>query len=320
MELLKLFFKPLSNPLKAYNYTRQKFRRLAYSANNIYFKKKNARGEKICNKDWDNLVILDACRYDYFVEVNSDDMIPGELSKYVSRGSHSREFIEENFHNEELHDTVYITTNPYANNIPEDVFYKVELLIHEWDETSGTVPPEAVVKSAIRAHDDHPNKRLIIHFIQPHAPFLGPTANRIRGEFSIKGYDINLERDVDDRRTGVSWKSLVKNNKITKETFRNSYKETLEVTLPEIKRLLSELNGKSVITSDHGEMLFERVTPITHPEPHHPYNVHTKQLCFVPWHEVPYHSRRTVKSETPLESADIEQAKIDEILRSLGYK
>ena len=316
----KLIFKALSNPLKAYKYARRRVRQLPYSANNMYFRLKYNKGEKIGNKNWDNLVILDACRYDYFAEAISDDLIPGELSKYISRGSHSREFMEENFYNEQLHDTIYITTNPFAERIPEDVFYKIDLLIDEWDETIGTVPPEVVVKSAIKAHDEHPNKRLIIHFMQPHAPFIGPTAKRIRKEFDTKGYDINLERDVDDRRTGVSWKSLVKNNKIAEETFRTAYKETLDITLQEIAKLLPELNGKSVITADHGEMLFERVTPITRPEPHHPYNVYTKQLCFVPWHEVPYDSRREVKAETPLKEVDIEQDKIDKRLQSLGYK
>lgn len=59
--------------------------------------------------DWDTLVILDACRYDMFEEINETE---GELEHRYSRGSCTPDFIRENFPEGEFHDTVYVTANP----------------------------------------------------------------------------------------------------------------------------------------------------------------------------------------------------------------
>jgi len=45
-------------------------------------------------RDWDNLIILDACRYDYFKEYNE---ISGDLEPVVSKASHSLQFMEKIF-------------------------------------------------------------------------------------------------------------------------------------------------------------------------------------------------------------------------------
>lgn len=47
--------------------------------------------------DWDNLLILDSCRYDLFSEVAVEDGLKGELTTFRSRGSSSSEFLKENF-------------------------------------------------------------------------------------------------------------------------------------------------------------------------------------------------------------------------------
>ena len=54
----------------------------------------NSDGINIFHEDWDNLIILDACRYDYFKQLNDMD---GELEYRISRGSQSREFMRGNF-------------------------------------------------------------------------------------------------------------------------------------------------------------------------------------------------------------------------------
>jgi hypothetical protein len=40
-------------------------------------------GVSVFKGDWDNLIILDACRYDIFAETNT---LSGDLSKRTSRG------------------------------------------------------------------------------------------------------------------------------------------------------------------------------------------------------------------------------------------
>jgi hypothetical protein len=63
----------------------------------------NTDGVDIHEQDWDNLLILDACRFDYFDRYNEID---GDLQSRQSRGSTSREFIRGNFSNRRAYDTV----------------------------------------------------------------------------------------------------------------------------------------------------------------------------------------------------------------------
>ncbi|TKX67638.1 hypothetical protein [Halorubrum sp. GN11GM_10-3_MGM] len=63
-------------------------------------------GVPVVEKDWDNLIILDACRYDLFQEVSEVD---GELSPAVSLGSSTGEFMRKNFGGGEFLDLVYIS-------------------------------------------------------------------------------------------------------------------------------------------------------------------------------------------------------------------
>jgi len=73
--------------------------------------RRNPSGTDVMSEDWDNLILLDACRYDAFSKVNT---LKGNLEERVSKGSTSKEFIKSNFVGRELHDTVYITANPYV--------------------------------------------------------------------------------------------------------------------------------------------------------------------------------------------------------------
>ena len=128
----------------------------------------------VIDEDWDNLILLDAARFDYFEDLNT---ISGSLRKEISRGKKSWEFIERNFIDRELHDTVYVTANPFSSDIPEGTFHYVDHLhARVWDSRIGTVQPEDVVEAAIEAHNEYPNKRLIVHYMQPHRPYLGETA------------------------------------------------------------------------------------------------------------------------------------------------
>ncbi|MFC7028075.1 hypothetical protein ACFQH8_12520 [Halomicroarcula sp. GCM10025710] len=69
----------------------------------------NPRGIDIFEEDWDNLLILDACRYDMFEEQHS---LPGRLESRISKSSHTSEFLQSNFADRDLRDTVYVTASP----------------------------------------------------------------------------------------------------------------------------------------------------------------------------------------------------------------
>jgi hypothetical protein len=124
------------------------------------------------NEDWDNLLILDACRYDMFTDRID---LEGTLESRISMGSTSEEFMERNFVGEQFHDTVYVNANPYIPKLglDDDTFHAVVDCLDDWDIELETVPPEPVARAARNAHERYSDKRLIIHFMQPHAPFIG---------------------------------------------------------------------------------------------------------------------------------------------------
>ncbi|OYR52729.1 hypothetical protein DJ73_10100, partial [Halorubrum sp. Ea1] len=113
---------------------------------------------RITEADWDDLIILDACRYDQFERLHS---LPGELEPRISVGSATPEFLERTFAGERRFDTVYVTANPMYRHVGLDgVFH-------------------AVVEATRAAREAYPNKRVLTHFMQPHYPFLGETGEAI---------------------------------------------------------------------------------------------------------------------------------------------
>lgn len=283
--------------------------------NNFIFREKYGNGIDVMSQDWDNLILLDACRFDHFEEVN---MIDGDLNQVVSKASHSWEFMEKNFVGEKFHDTIYVTANPYVNRLDSDVFFMVENLKEDWDPDLGTVPPARVVKATERVHNQHPNKRLIVHFMQPHYPYLGDTAEKVRDRVDISGYDIGS--NTDDKRTGIPWWKAVENGEISWEESINAYSETLSIVLEEVKSLLRKIDGKTIISADHGEALGEKIAPLVKRRHGHPYGFHSEPTCLVPWLEVQGGSRRNIIAEDPITFSQLDKSTVEERLEGLGYK
>ena len=70
---------------------------------------------RLMDEDWDYLIILDACRYDYF-EQTFQSYLDGRLEKKLSVGSSTREWRLKNF-TEYYPDTIYISSTPFINSI-----------------------------------------------------------------------------------------------------------------------------------------------------------------------------------------------------------
>lgn len=71
-------------------------------------------GVDIPAADWDNLLILDACRYDVFAAA---DGLDGTLKPVYSRASRTSEFLRVNYAGGTHRDTVYVTANPMHTSI-----------------------------------------------------------------------------------------------------------------------------------------------------------------------------------------------------------
>jgi len=280
--------------------------------NNLQFRLRHGKGTRVMEEDWDNLLILDGCRYDMFTERVD---LSGTLEYRISLGSSSEEFMERNFVNQQFHDTVYVTANPFIPKLGlnEDTFHAVVDLLDDWDEELQTIHPNTVAAAAREAHEQYPDKRLIVHFMQPHAPFIGELGREMVGG----GW--TMDHDVEDD-PGI-WNRLRDGEDISLEKVWRAYNENLDVVLAEVRPLVKSLAGKSVVTADHGNLVGERLSPIpTRRKYGHPYGVHTKELVKVPWFVATHGARRTITEDPPIAQESIAEDTIEDRLDALGYK
>jgi hypothetical protein len=267
------------------------------------YKGRNDDARSIFEDEWDNLIILDACRYDAFAARST---LPGTLERRRSLGATTSEFIRANFEGKTLHDTVYVSANVWYLKLREELgselYEFIDLQSTDRDDELGTVPPEAVTQAAQDAASEYPNKRLIVHYLQPHQPYIGPTG---RDHFEVSpGLLETLQRsDVSD---DILWEA---------------YRENLDIVLNSVSDLLKSLNGQTVVTADHGEMLGERGKPIPVRTYGHFGGLYHDELVTVPWLVINTDERRDIVAEEPLAQREESHTEVvDKRLRELGYK
>ncbi|WP_241430450.1 hypothetical protein [Natrinema limicola] len=272
-------------------------------------------GTHVMDKDWDSLLILDGCRYDLFERVNTID---GLLESRTSLGSYSGGFLQQNFRDQAFHDTIYVTANPYSHEIEPDTFHAtINVLEERWDAELGTVPPEEMADAVREAHETYPNKRLIGHFMQPHVPFIGPTGQDLpQGGIGPDRVDSD---DSDDSPPDI-WRQLqFRLTDVDHKTVLKAYEENLEIVLEEIRPLLNDLDGKTVISSDHGNLLGEWIGPFPAKGFGHPPRTYAENLITVPWLEIPAQNRREIRSDAPVTNDQIDDEVVEQRLKDLGY-
>jgi hypothetical protein len=318
---------------------RNEVERLRRGVGKELFHRRFGHGTNPLREDWDNLIVLDACRYDVFEEVNP---IRGEAEYIVSNGSHSKEFYEENVSGETRYDTVYVTANPYGAVMCSGVFFRMETTfsgeteqdsrgrISETTTADGrtlnfnhveNIDPAELVRTSLNVHESHPDKRLFVHFMQPHAPYIGERAASLRQSLEREeGLTFTAWTDLDgidrDRAIG-SLENAAKEGYISAGELRSVYVENLEIVLSHVEELVSELDGKTVVTADHGELLGEERAGhrFGHPE-----GLFVKELRVVPWLTITSGERRDVIAERPVESDDVTGSETNDQLELLGYR
>lgn len=268
----------------------------------------NHNGIDIFDRDWDTLLILDACRYDLFEQVSD---LPGELESVISRGSATEEFIRGNFHGRQFHDTVYVTASPMLSrhrDTYDTEFHDVINVWQEdgWDEDFRTVLPGVVTRAALRAREQYPNKRLLVHYMQPHYPFVGPTGQEY---FDLDRLDFQWEEFLGD------------SSEMSDEIIWDAYRENLELVLPDVMELFQSMQGKHVVTADHGNVIGSRSFPVPIREYGHPSGVYTESLVRVPWLTYQNGTRPAIESDRPVNrhGDDTAGELARERLQELGY-
>jgi len=240
-------------------------------------------GFKVIDADWDYLIVLDACRFDVFKEVNN---IEGVLKPKRSLGSVTTDWVKNNFrgNSEEI---IYISGNPFVSDHEFDGFRAsdhfskvVNVWKTDWDKDLETIPPEKITEAALREVERNPNKRMIIHYMQPHGPWIGDT-------------NLSCKEQVKSNRSTINpfnndeYFSLVKRVReelvfggLSLKKFKRAYRDNLIHVLDDIEKLINSLDGKVVVTSDHGTLHGEWGLYF------HSRFIRFKQLIVVPWLEV----------------------------------
>jgi hypothetical protein len=147
----------------------------------------------------------------------------------------------------------------------------------------------------------------------PPRPYLGESADKLRERVDLVGY----RNDGD----GLQIWGAVKQGDVSVQEVRRAYSESLDIVLQRAKQFLSEVGGKSVVTSDHGEMLSERVLPFTSRVWGHSEGFSTPILRTVPYLETETGSRRTIEANDPANAGSgLSEETVSDRLSALGYR
>lgn len=277
------------------------------------------RGQSVNSSRWDNLVILDACRYDSFERQAHRLGGIGKLESRVSMATDTRTFLLNNFQDRLYDDIVYVTANPQVSRFMKGKFHAIiPVWLAGWDEKESTVLPSTVSSYALDAARRYPGKRLIVHYIQPHHPYLGfrPPFAKMR----------RIEKRPPDIYSpwpkSHSWYTYFITHEV--QGLLRLYENNLVQALNSVVKLISGLNGITVITADHGEAFGERLHPLIPIKVfEHPPDVRISSLVKVPWYTVEARNERP-ETDAPISSPEVHRAEDDEIikdrLKALGYE
>lgn len=218
------------------------------------------------------LIIYDALRYDTFDHFMGEE----EVEPTISPGTWTNEWMEAVWPDQ--YDVCYVTGAPLTGSHDfspydgADHFDSiVEVWKDNWDRDVRTVRPEPITDAAMNALENH--DKVLVHYVQPHAPFIGePQIIGPKGRGDTP-YPENAEED-----TGIlrAVRKQIRTGELSLETLRRAYYDNLVQVVKGSKPLIKKSDRRTVITSDHGECLGEHKIG-------HNYNcTHVRK---VPWYE-----------------------------------
>jgi len=268
-------------------------------------------GRSIFSEQWDVCVILDACRADELERFVPEFDWLGRVDRFPSLASCTWNWVPETVAAtpaSTLRETVYVAANPFPDELTDAGTFAVidDVYAYAWDDDRGTVHPRSVTDAAIRQWRDDPPRRLVVHYVQPHVPFLTDDAWSLGPEnFS---HDAESVRDAWDRVTA---------GELDRSVAIDRYRRTLAIVLQEVDLLLSSIDADSVVvTADHGEAFGEWGLY------GHPQGIDLPCLTSVPWVETDARDDGTYDlPDRPLEARETAgtDAPTRDRLRALGY-
>lgn len=265
-------------------------------------------GSKIYSRDWNVLVIIDACRYDLFKEFAPRHQLYDifeSVQHFYSCASTSKEWLQKNFEQgpvEEVRDTVYVTGNGFSQFVDtSDLAGLLEVWRYSRDPDLRITPPKAVTDAAIQEYRTRSPDKLVVHYEQPHAPFL----------HSPSKYDAS-----GDGRGGTQdvWEGLRK-GRYDKDKVWEDYGKNLLTVLDDVETLIENVSGTVVVSSDHGNAMGKWGVY------GHPKNVPVPVVKKVPWAVTEGLGNDTYELPKDVGESDvrIDDSQIKDHLKDLGY-
>lgn len=293
----------------------------AFNGLNFTITSRRPLGTNVFSKNWDILIVLDACRVDATREVADRYDFIDEVRSIWSVGSSSHEWTVQTFSQkyiDEINKTALLSTNPFSirtfeggetppyesavpigslawNPVTADDFAYFEMMSNSDPDLSGTVPPWKATDRAIYISRTFDVDRLIVHYFQPHRPFFTRTSDPM--EESSLAYDRPYEKyDTGELSYSELW---------------TAYIENLCVVLDCIGVLVENVNAdRLAITADHGQLIGE--FGLTG----HPEGVPHPAIKRVPWIETSASDEKTYSAISD-EKGDPDN--VEERLSTLGY-
>jgi len=280
-----------------------------------------AKHDYIFEENWDVLIILDAGRYDIFAKLHETLLNKiGRLEYRISYGPPTERYIKGNFLRakviKHLNNIVYISANPVTDialGKYKKCFYKY-LPVWKFSRTEEFVAtfPEDVSYYALKTYLRIPkDKKLIIHFLQPHHPPIGKKygylAKHIKADMS-RLFRKSLYREANKEplpnhitrgfnKLYYVFLPMITRGMITDSVYYlnmgkhytlsdlvRGYIENYVIVLLSVKELLQIFPGRIVVTSDHGEAFGEYAHKMLPLRVYgHPNRIRIEGLVKVPW-------------------------------------
>lgn len=287
-------------------------------------------GTPAYERDWDLLVVLDTCRNDALAAVAAEYDFLADRETVWSPGSTSAEWVAHTFdraYAPAVAHTGYVTANPHSeevlrNRLMPPQYVAVPAAWTDWDpvepdgfglldevwadandERLGVVPPATVTDRAIAAGRDADLDRLVVHYMQPHAPYI---ADAVHGDTSVS-------------RTCAEPFDALRRGDADLSTIWGHYLDNLRLVLDEVAVLLENVDADRVaITADHGEAFGEWGFY------EHPVGCPLPAVKRVPWVETTAEDRETRTLDAGTLAADSTDrggvtTDVESQLRDLGY-
>ncbi|WP_160133609.1 hypothetical protein [Halococcus salsus] len=294
-------------------------------------------GTNVFSRDWDLLIVMDACRVDALRMVADEYSFVNDVDRMCSVGGSTPEWVASTFREpylEKIRDTAYVTANAYADfifeygmdksrwtatNGPED-----HLFAGDWSDTlrkhdlgyyerahryepqegdglprhvNGSTPPGYVTDRGISVGRNTDCDRMILHYIQPHVGWVAKTLEEGRDQYLY-------ESDA----------SAYLMQGGSREVAFGAYLDELRYVLDSIEVLLDNIDAEKVaITADHGEAFGEYLRYDHHVGSLDP------QVRFVPWAETTATDSRNYEPRFASADEATSEEGMAEQLAALGY-